>query len=99
MLLFLPIQEPYLIIHRRGMRRLREICGRAERLPNDMEVVDDFEPTTKVAQCCSGHSDVYKTQNGTHVVALKQIRANQTVSPTIRRVRLHFWCLEADALG
>jgi hypothetical protein len=64
------------------------MCGRAQQLPNDFDVVGIIPPTSQdPAPYFTAISDVYKTTYGTRVVALKRIRASRDENSEMRKVR------------
>jgi hypothetical protein len=86
----LPVRDPYLNIHRKGLRRLHAICGRARQLPNDFnfDVVGIIPPTSHdPAPYFTALSDVYRVTCGTQVVALKRIRVSRDENVEMRKVR------------
>jgi hypothetical protein len=73
-------------IHRKGLRRLHDLCGRVQRAPSAFEVIDTFQPRTPDPQHYTALSDVYRTTDGTRTVALKRLRASQNEASALRKV-------------
>jgi hypothetical protein len=69
------------------------MCGRVECLPRDCEVIGIVPPIGADPDYTTAMSDVYKTVDGSRIVALKRIRAaSRPENEKVRKVRRFLLC-------